>query len=52
MAFSPQLNPDRIGEIALEYSRWMLQVGVSPDDIRGKRARPQAKRLERKHVLL
>lgn len=26
LAFSPQLNPDRIGEIALEYSRWMLQV--------------------------
>eukprot|EP00752_Nemacystus_decipiens_P012426 g11008.t1 len=25
MAFSPQLNPDRIGEIALEYARWMLQ---------------------------
>lgn len=26
MAFSPQLNPDRIGEIALEYARWLLQV--------------------------
>lgn len=26
MAFSPQLDPDRIGEVALEYARWMLQV--------------------------
>lgn len=28
-AFSPELDEERIGEVALEYARWMLQVGLS-----------------------
>lgn len=28
-AFSPELDEERIGEVALEYARWMLQVGPS-----------------------